>query len=677
MRSWLCLALVGCGIDTQPASAPVPPIAAARPAVPRPPAPPPLTAAHGSEIVALAVTDDGGAVASADRLGGLRLWPALDGTREPVVIRGTAARAMTLARDDDGFALTALDEAGGVHMMRISGAGAVRERITLAGDQRALEIDGTPAGVIVLRADQTLELVDRAGHIRARLTPDPGTRVDTVLARGTKALALVREGKRVHGRWIDLDRGMRWGSSTPSFAIKLSHAVLSPDGGVLAVSRPRSLHPLFIDLATGAALKTPACVPRDWPGDDGETAAELLRTDNTPLPLGFLSETVVACSVTSSLQWWNTDGTPRPNVAGAAMVGAFPVAIADRVLVVGMGAQLALATPTTTRYLGYGVREVVQLKGAERGVLVASGDQGLLLDARLRERSRFDLARTQVDWREAVVLDDRHALTVAARRGHGRDEGFQLAVVDGLTRTQRQLVPYQVADKDLRFEPATGILATADAAGTLLLRLDREAHTFGAAMRIPSWLPPMRVVPIDPALSGGIAVLEIDDGGDGAIVGEFPLADLRPSQALAPRRTYRVPGAFRGNDRAGRLYMKAADAEEIVVYAGGDATARLPALAGMTLRPSPDGALIAAIGAPRLVLLTAGGQVRWETALWNEADVVWTSDGELVAAGHSGVATVDLATGALVERRCGWAFGLSDVPFDAGRDGPTICEVAR
>ncbi|HSR98380.1 MAG TPA: hypothetical protein VLM79_15085, partial [Kofleriaceae bacterium] len=428
------------------------------------PKPPPLTAAHGSEIVALAVTDDGGVVASADRLGGLRLWPTLDGTREPAVIQGPAARAMALARDGDGFALTTLDDAGGVHMMRISAAGAVRERITLAGDQRALEIDGTPEGVIVLRADQTLELVDRAGQIRARLTPEPGTHIDTVLARGAKALALVSEGKRVHGRWIELDRGMRWGSSTPSFAIKLSHAVLSPDGGVLAVSRPRSLHPLFIDLATGAALKTPLCVARDWPGDDDETAATLLRANDTPLPLGFLSETVVACSVTSSLQWWNADGTPRPNAPGAALVGTLPVAIADRVLVVGMGAQLALATPTTIRYLGYGVREVAQLKSGERGVVVASGDQGLLLDARLRERSRFDLARTQVDWREVIVLDDRFAITVAAPPGYAREEGFQLAVVDGLTRTQRQLVPYQVSDKELRYEPATGILATADAA---------------------------------------------------------------------------------------------------------------------------------------------------------------------------------------------------------------------
>src|SRR5438874_2145087 len=97
MRTCLCLALVACGTDSPPAPAPVAAVAALQPA-PRVP-PPPLTAAHGAEIVALGVTIDGEAVASADRLGGLRLWPALDGTREPIVIQGTAARAVALARN--------------------------------------------------------------------------------------------------------------------------------------------------------------------------------------------------------------------------------------------------------------------------------------------------------------------------------------------------------------------------------------------------------------------------------------------------------------------------------------------------------------------------------------------------------------------------------------------------
>jgi hypothetical protein len=58
---------------------------------------PPQTAAHGADIVALATTDDGLAGASADARDGIRLWPALDGTREPVVIRAPAPRALALA----------------------------------------------------------------------------------------------------------------------------------------------------------------------------------------------------------------------------------------------------------------------------------------------------------------------------------------------------------------------------------------------------------------------------------------------------------------------------------------------------------------------------------------------------------------------------------------------------
>ena len=119
------------------------------PASPRP-TPPPLTAAHGSEIIALGATADGLAVASADRIGGIRLWTVLDGTREPVVIRGAAAQSIALLRDGDGFVIGTLDAAGGVHLIRTSMAGAVRGRATVAGDLPASEILATAEGLLVL-----------------------------------------------------------------------------------------------------------------------------------------------------------------------------------------------------------------------------------------------------------------------------------------------------------------------------------------------------------------------------------------------------------------------------------------------------------------------------------------------------------------------------------------------
>ena len=158
MRSWLCLVVAACGADSSPAPAPAfaPTLPTAKPVPPRRPAPAaPLAAAHGAEIVALSVTRDGRAAVSADRLGGIRRWTALDGTREPVVIHDTAARAITLARDEDGFTIGTPDAAGGVHVMRTSVLGAVRARVTVASGAGvvAREIDRTERGLLILRAD--------------------------------------------------------------------------------------------------------------------------------------------------------------------------------------------------------------------------------------------------------------------------------------------------------------------------------------------------------------------------------------------------------------------------------------------------------------------------------------------------------------------------------------------
>ena len=77
------------------------------------------------------------------------------------------------------------------------------------------------------------------------------------------------------------------------------------------------------------------------------------------------------------------------------------------------------------------------------------------------------------------------------------------------------------------------------------------------------------------------------------------------------------------------------------------------------------------------MLLTVAGQVRWEAALWNSADIEWTPSDDLVVRYLSGLAKLDLATGSLAERRCGWSFGLSDLPVDVGRPIASICEAAR
>src|SRR5439155_1745271 len=87
----ITVVLVGChGRDVPTGSAP----RDAAPDVPRV-----ITAPHSGTIRLLAVTDAGDAALTADTFEELRLWPRLDGTREPVGVRGN-------------FALAAIDEHG-------------------------------------------------------------------------------------------------------------------------------------------------------------------------------------------------------------------------------------------------------------------------------------------------------------------------------------------------------------------------------------------------------------------------------------------------------------------------------------------------------------------------------------------------------------------------------------
>jgi hypothetical protein len=687
MRFWLCLALVACGKTAEPrprVAAATPAVVAATPVRAAPPVAarvrPPLTGAHGAEVVTLAATADGDAVVSADRTGGLRLWPTLDGTREPVVVQGPAVRALTLWRDGDGFAIGVLDAAGGVQVIRMRGDGAVRARTTLASELPALEIESTSEGVLVLRADQTIELVGSDGAVRTRLTPEPGTHVDALIARGDQVLALVLEDTQLHGQRIVIDHGARWGAATPKLPFKPAHAALSPDGALLAVSRPHNLHPQVIDVATGVARKTPLCVTRQWPHEDGESLdeTELLRGDNPPVPVGFLSNTVVACSVMTGLTWWNVDGTPTDILVGGFSLARVPVAIGPRGLITGSGPGLAMASPSANHFLGYGLHDVSQVRTGGGSLLLAGDQQSYLLDGELRERARIEIGRGGADWIDAVLLDERYVVTNVGRRSAARTATHQISVLDGVTHTAHQVLPFDSDRAKLAYEPATRLLATTEGTRAVLVRYDPVSHTFGAPLRLGNAIVASELALLDPRQAGGVVALELDTTNDGTLVGELVEADLDPARLAVPRTSYRVPGDVVAVDRAGRLYVhRAEDHDDVVVYNHSKPGARLAGANGLTLRPNADGSQIAGFGGARVALFAADGTQRWDTARWSNADVRWTDDGQLLVVFGSAVASVDLATGVLAERHCGWGFGLSDQSPEVGRGAASMCDAIR
>ena len=57
-----------------------------------------IVSPHAGNIREVATTEAGDAAISLDDLGGIRVWPALDNTREPIAISVAAAEHVAVAR---------------------------------------------------------------------------------------------------------------------------------------------------------------------------------------------------------------------------------------------------------------------------------------------------------------------------------------------------------------------------------------------------------------------------------------------------------------------------------------------------------------------------------------------------------------------------------------------------
>lgn len=182
----------------------------------------PITGTHGAPIEILAVANEGDAAISADTHGAIRLWPTLDGTREPIVVHAGVPSKLAIARDGDGFLVANVDVAKGLELIRIDRDGQVRDRVMTRGEAThdVVLIGGV---AIVLRVDQAIEILDATGERAARLVPDAGTRIVHLLAVGTRALAIGEGGSARFARWIDVS-ARSWGATTSGYVMELDRA---------------------------------------------------------------------------------------------------------------------------------------------------------------------------------------------------------------------------------------------------------------------------------------------------------------------------------------------------------------------------------------------------------------------------------------------------------------------
>src|SRR5262249_21269031 len=159
-------------------------------------------------VVALA--EDGSAAATSDTTGMIRLWPTLDGTHEPFVVAGPAPAQLAIIRGHDhDFSIAAVDEAGTLTVMQVGEDGRQRGRMQVEDDQAVRQLEASSQGSLALRADQSIEVITAEGKRMSRLAPTE--RVAAIVYRNHRALALFDQKGTVHGRWIELASGARWG----------------------------------------------------------------------------------------------------------------------------------------------------------------------------------------------------------------------------------------------------------------------------------------------------------------------------------------------------------------------------------------------------------------------------------------------------------------------------------
>lgn len=655
-------------------------------------------ARHGAPITAVFATEDGGAAVSIDVLGNARLWPALDGTREPFALPLSQPKEVVLARDGDGFAIAARDTSGGLEVLAVDAAGRLTSHVRRPPEPGVAALASHDGGLLVLHRDQTLELLDLRGARRGVLLAAPGEHVVRLLARKGRTLALVRTKDGVRGHWLADDK-LAWAEHTPKLRVDVNHVFLSPDHEHLITHRPMTVEiQLFgqptptvqrqlVNLGTGRV--------RDFAIDDA-------GRDSLGVPIGFGGDGKVVLAMDdfdhSVLEWWTLGGRKvavigEPPAYALELVSVETAAVTDASVIAFTFDELVIVTRAApgaaprARFLGYRTNRAKGLSGGPAGAVATVGASAIALDEELR-------ATTRIPAPQAILLANDLALVqfVSPPRGPNQArtptptidpdwlEGTpsrprvqraqpRLALYDLDQRKDRQRWP---SARAFHFEPATQLLAIERPGKVELATFDPAERRFGAPRTF--FVQGTQVALIDPALASGVlpaGALAIFVRVRGKTSEVRVISDL-DGELPAP---VTLAGAVEVIDRAGRLYMRES-ADAISIHHGDRPPVRLDGMAGWKLRPDPTGAQIAAFARNRLALFDAAGRALWSVGFPGISNVAWTADGELlVVAGD--LAKIDVATGEVVAAQCGWGFALRaqrPVPVDFPSETETTCD---
>jgi hypothetical protein len=629
----------------------------------------PPVSIHGGIITRVAITERADVALTLDTLDDARLWPTLDGTREPVQLELGQPRVATIAHaGSDELVIGVIDAADNASIVRVTRDGAIRGRVAIPGELAVTQLAAIDGGVIAIRADQSIERYDANGVRRGQLVGDPGERFGALAVRGNGAAVLVATSDatpppppppspnddivlaspRGPGQFASdvrfiavgdaLGDGLAWG---PRRALvkpsELMTLALAPDHRKLAVVDVNHAFVQVLDAADMHQLGDPVLI------------------NAAMVSCGFIDDDNLAV-LGGGIGWW-----PASTHSGVVQ-RVFGGAVGDHLAITGASTSLELDTRDQHRFLGWSEDATGSLTAIASGFALGDRDGMLkLLDERLEPVHELNFAGTIIA-PTPIWIDAAHALFEQSVNGRVEAVLVDLAHIDR---------PTVVAGYDylawIDYEPALHEIALVDENAVHRFALDPKTY---ATTPLPDLHGPAnRVRLLDPAKSGGIVAIGFSNTYQGSFT-HFEWRGIEPKASDSVYETATLLGA--GDD--GTIYTYGNG--ELSAIHGRDThhLAKTNELGRGAI--SDDGTLIAVADTANVTMYDSSGRELWHRDLWQPDAMVFSKDQHRIAvASRGGLVELDAATGERLAAACAFGFCLHDTGWQQRTSNePTVCE---
>ena len=625
-------------------------------------------AAHTASIEGVALAKDGRSALTRDTGGGVRLWPTLDGTKEPVPLpaHGVSHMSVATTRDGKGWTVALVESSGQGIILGVDKEGKSTELASLPPHDPMYEAHVLAGGdrIITLHRDSSIRMLDRSGRLIGRFQRRKfAPRQLRVSADGRRVVAIVVEGQvgtQVAGYLFPiavtknpqrLFSGGQPDQFRSPFEPNRNNAVLSPDGRYFVFMAPdqigRKLRLLVHDMTR--------------PGARRSFSTDVPALSNPTVGFAGAGQVIVTSQSNEGTAWQINLANGRTVPRSGPPRSAQAITAQSNLLVAGYGTWLYVQdiTGANQRFLGYESFRPASVAFSPKGKWLAWGYdrsevyiEPFLGPSKAPTRLESDVEDRM---RHLFFVDEKHVLGVDSRN--------TILLVEWTSGTVVAESSVNWSVTNVAYEPETGVLLLDGA------HLGKRV----IEVSIKNGFSGQYILPDDSRRSGlfsknvgGGAVLWT--AGNDSKMRTYTLAELRrgltPDEVLS-KGDLLPPGSLLAIDRVGNRYVSSGG--RLTVARGVQTKtielstqAIIPSWDGrrmLTMESDEDGVRVTAFDTKTL-------EETWTHRMSTFANAVaWTRDNRWVAlASDAGGIVLNVSDGKPIGFRCGLNFERKGAP---------------